>query len=115
MSLESIFLGIDPDEEQRRQDELDAALREQNQLDREKYGEKWYAQADAHVTAGAINVSKEIDDAFGEGWQDGINGIRNTAGAIIGTPFKLVPANAYVLGAIALFFWAGGAKFLKFK
>jgi len=120
MAFLDFFTGIDSEEEQARQDKLDAALRAENEKDRAKYGEDWFAQASAHVDQGAIpDVAGEVDDAFWDGWNDGADNIRKGVGStidtVVGTPLKLIPWQLWVAGALYLGWQLGAFKGLLAK
>lgn len=123
MSFFSRWLyGVDLDEEQARNDQLNRELAAENQRARDKYenlygtafADDYYAQAEAHrAGSNIVDVDGEVADAFGEGFNDGIANIRGVAGDVIGTPFKLIPWQLWALAGVALFIWAGGADWLK--
>jgi len=120
MAFLDFFTGIDSEEEQARQDKLDAALRAENEKDRAKYGEDWFAQASAHVDQGAIpDVAGEVDDAFWDGWQDGADNIRNGIGSTIntvtGSAFSVIPWQVWLAGAAYIAWQMGAFKGLLAK
>ncbi len=102
-----VFYGVDLDEEQKRQDELDAKLRDLNAKRREqgKYDQKTFEEAEANRKKSYIeDVDQEVDDAFWEGFDDGANNIRHGVGSTIntaiGTPLKLIPWQLWLAGAV---------------
>jgi len=113
--LSKWLFGVDIDEEQARQDSLNEGLRQENEADREKFGEAWFREAEANREAGAINdVGEEVTTAFEEGWNDGADNIRGAIGgtvnAVVGTPFKLIPWQVWLIAAVWAFFYFGGLK-----
>ncbi len=108
--------GVDVDEEQKRQQELDAQLAALNRsrLDAGIWDQNTYDQANAHLEASRIDdVSGEVDNAFQVGWNEGVDNIRGTAGAIIGTPFRLIPPIGWAILVVALLVYMGGWARLK--
>jgi hypothetical protein len=109
--LPSWVTGVDADETQKTMDETDAKLAALNQ---EKYQSgKWdqstYDQAQANLQKSKIvDVGGEIDDAFAEGFNDGISNVRGTLGSILAFPFKLIPPIGWLLILVALLVYMGG-------
>jgi len=113
---QKVLYGVDLDEEQAKQNELDAQLKIMN--DKALADGKWdndtYQLAEQHRVDSQINdVQGEVDKAFNSGLQDGIDNIRGGIGKTINFPFRLIPWQVYVIAGIALFFWMGGAALLK--
>lgn len=128
-----IFYGVDLDEEQRKQDELDAKLRELNERDYGPGGrlyEKITASGGIQEanqtldqvlenleTSRAGDVSDQVNDAFGEGLQEGYDNvtgaISNTLAAPIRFTFASIPWQLWALALVALFLYAGGGLWLK--
>ena len=88
----------------------DAKLAELNTRD---YGEggRFYTPSNykitqAHLAAEAQNPDAEIGAAFGEGLDEGASNIRGTIGGtinkIVGTAFKIVPWQVWLIAVIAL-------------
>lgn len=113
--FQKTLYGVDLDAEQARSDDLDQKLREQNQkaLARGAIDQKTYEITAAHVDAQAQNVEAEVDQAFDEGWNEGTANIRNGIADVVTSPLKLISWKLWVIGGIALFFYMGGAVFLK--
>jgi hypothetical protein len=112
---EKLFTGVDLEAEQKRSDDLDKQLLEQNQkaLERGVYTEQQFEESNGRIEAGAVDVDKEVGAAFAEGLNDGVNNVRNTIGDVATSPFQLISWKLWIVGAIALFFYMGGAGMLK--
>lgn len=128
----SIFTGVDLDEEQRKQDEADAKLRELNQKDYGPGGSIYnkiaseqgvetanetYDTVQEHLNGSHIDVEAEVEQAFKDGLKEGYD---NTTGAIkktIAAPFNFtwaaIPWQLLAAGAVALFLYMGGHLWLK--
>lgn len=113
MGLLAWWNGVE--DEQARSDELDRQRQALNASQREKRGEEWYQQTLANDAKSKLDVDAELNKAFGEGIDEGVSNIRGTLGSIINLPFKLIPWQAYVIGAVVLFFYFGGGVLLRRK
>lgn len=108
---QKMVYGEDLDEEQARQNDLDAKLAAENKrdLDAGVYDKKTFDTAEAHRIAGQINdVHGEVAAAFDEGWDEGVDNIRNTAGSALSLPLRLIPPIGWVLLVVALLVYMGG-------
>jgi hypothetical protein len=119
------FYGVDLDEEQARQDDLDRRLREMNERDYGRGGrlyerisaERGEAAADEtyqdvldNLESSRIDdVEAQVRDAFYEGLQDGTRNIQRG----FDFSFGAIPWQLWAAGAVALFLWAGGGAWLK--
>jgi hypothetical protein len=116
--IETQFTGIDAEDEQRRNDESDATIARQNQelRDRGTWTEQQYNDAETHRAATSLDVASEVNSAFVEGLHDGADNIRRgiggTINGIVGNAFRLIPWQVWVIGALALFFYIGGPRFV---
>jgi len=117
-----IFYGIDTDEEQRRSDSLDAALRVEQAADVARNPEKFLkhdAEVQAHIEAGRIDVDAEVNDAFQDGLKEGAGNIRGgiggTLNALVVTPLKIIPWQFWLAGAVYLAWRLGLLKPLLAK
>lgn len=108
-------IGIDLDAEQARSDALDQALREENQRDLASgaIDRAAFDLSNEQINGGYIDVNKEVGDAFTEGFNDGVKNISDTAGSAISLPFRLIPWQGYVIAAVVLFLYMGGASTLR--
>jgi hypothetical protein len=110
MAFLDFFTGVDSEAEQARQDDLDAKIRAENERDRLKYGEDWFAQTERNLGNGAIaDVEGEVDDAFWQGWGEGADNIRSVVGGTIDGD------SGGLASAIPWQVWAAGAAFLAYK
>lgn len=107
-----ILFGSDPAEDEAISDKADADLRALNA--KSGHDEAWQMQAEANIRAGVIDDAEgQVGDAFKEGFNDGVNNIKGFVGDAVSFPFRLIPWQVWALGAVALFFWMGGASLLK--
>jgi hypothetical protein len=115
--LQEWIYGVDLDAEQKRSDDLDAALARENKadLDNGTFTQAIYDEAEANRARGSINVEREVNDAFKEGFNDGVDNIRDAAGSALALPFRLIPPIAWVIIAIGLFFYLGGGVAVRKK
>src|SRR5687768_332239 len=106
MSLfEKWIYGVDPAEEQRRQDALEAALAAENEKDRARYGDKWFEEAQGNLEKSKIDERAEVDQAFDEGLQEGADNVT----AVISKPFEIAgTAVGSVLKAFPWWLWVAG-------
>ena len=115
--LSKLFLGVDLDEEQQRANEQDAALAQLNRdaLANGTYDQKTFDQAEANRLRGATpDIGGDVAHSFWQGFQEGAAKEKRFLGSAISFPFvKLIPWQLYLIGAIALFFYLGGAVYLK--
>lgn len=89
----------------------DARLDELNGRARELYGPPWWEEVQANR-----GTSSRAEDYRGEIYAEGLAGAReglaNVADAVT-RPVSRVPTQWLVLGAVALFLWAGGLGWLR--
>jgi hypothetical protein len=114
------FYGVDLDEEQQRSDQTNAALASLNQQAflSGKYDQKTYNEAErnrtvSYDTAGGANIAGDVSNTFWTSVDDNISSTRKGFGAIISAPFRLIPWQLWVIGAIALFIYMGGWVWLS--
>ena len=116
MSILSYLYG--DDENARRADAADAQLRAMNEERAKTLGAAWKAEVDRNyatqVTFGVDAQNKEIDAAFGEGWNDGkknVTGFVSGGFKVIGDGLSAVllgiPAWVWLAAAVALWGWLG--------
>ncbi len=103
-----LVYGVDLDEEQKRQDALDAALRTEVQadLDQGNISEAVYQQSMANIDQGAINVTDEVTTAFKQGLSESFP-VKALNGGI-----NLVPTWIWIVAAVFLFIYLGGIRML---
>jgi hypothetical protein len=121
--LDKLFLGTDLDAEQARSDRLDRELLTQNQqlVERGVWTEDQYDDFIEDISRKEStygqNVTKEVNESFVEGLQEGVANIRNRIGAAtqfaVTTPLKLIPWQVWVIAAIALALYLFGPRLLK--
>jgi hypothetical protein len=104
--FQKIIYGVDLDEEQARQNELDAQLKAMNDdaLARGIYDQSTWDAAEAHRTQTYLpDVAGDVSKAFDTGWNEGAANIRNTIGStvnrIVSTPFKVIPWQVWLIAA----------------
>jgi hypothetical protein len=97
--------------EQARGEELDRQLAELNRqrLESGFYTPEVYAQAMDNLSAGNVDVEKELSGAFTEGWKEGGDNVRRTVGdainSTVATVGRIIPWQIWlILGCIALFY-----------
>lgn len=118
--LSKLFYGVDLDEEQKRNDELNAQLAAENLRSRDKYAaeygegfaDNYYAQAEAHRLEGNFSdVSGEVSQAFDEGLAQGADNIRNAVGNTInrtvGSAFSIIPWQVWIAAGVFAAFYFG--------
>lgn len=117
---QKLLYGVDLDEEQKRQDELDRQLAALNKQRVESGGwdQAAYDLAEANRQASYIaDVAGQVDASFGEGWHEGAAAIRGETGEGINTvllsALKIVPWQLWLLAGLWLFLKTGGVKSLK--
>jgi hypothetical protein len=81
---------------------------------------KAYATVQGHVAAGTAadaHIGAQIDQAFTDQLNTEISDVGGAVSTAVKVPFKLawsaIPWQVWVLGAVLLFFYMGGAKLLK--
>jgi hypothetical protein len=113
--VEKLFTGYSSEELQAESDRADRALAEQNQkaYERGAIDLPTYQETQDNIARGQINASAEIGGAFNEGLKEGVDSVRVTIGDVVTSPFKLIDWRLYLVGALVLFFYMGGAEFLK--
>ena len=103
--LSRVFYGVDLDEEQARQDELDAKLKLENERDHaagalsdELFYEYERNREDNYIS----DVAGEVRNAFNTELNARANNVRDFAGDTIGfsilTPLKLIPWQVWLIG-----------------
>ena len=123
--------GIDLEEEQRRADELERQRQEMNKgyepggdiYERIKQQRGAAAADDAYSQVLAqdqnqdINVEKEVDEAFWEGWDEGYENITGGVRETIRAPFTFawdsIPWQLWAGGLVFLLYYMGGWTWLE--
>lgn len=103
--------GVDLDEEQARQNELDAALARENKrdLDAGVWDQATFDRAEANRIGSRIeDVHGQVNAAFREGLNDGVDNVRGAIGSTISFPFRLIPWQLWLIGVGALLVYMGG-------
>ncbi len=113
MGLLSFIYGVD--DAQAESDELDRKRMALNESQREKRGEEWFRQTQENDAKSVLNVDEELNDAFAEGFEEGVDNVRGTIGSILAFPFRLIPPIGWVLLIGAAFFYFGGGVLLRRK
>jgi hypothetical protein len=114
-----LVYGVDLDEEQRRQAELDAQLAALNRekLDSGDWSQKTYELASQQLNQSYIDVNAQVNQAFSEGAAGGATGIRTALGgtinSVVAGTFAVVPWQIWLLGLAWAFFSFGGPKWLS--
>ena len=107
--LSRTFYGVDLDEEQLRQDRLDAELAALNERKRAErpdiYSDDWYEEAENNRRASFISdVDGEVRDAFNTEVTERAANFRDFAGdavnAVVVSPFKLIPWQVWLAAAV---------------
>jgi hypothetical protein len=103
--------GLDPEADQKRGEDAEAALREDNKkkLASGAWDQQQYTIATQHIDAGVVNDAQgQVYEQFGVGFDEGAANINDIIGkgitGAISTPLKLIPWQAWVLLAIFLGF-----------
>lgn len=109
--IQRVLYGVDLDEEQYRQNQLDAALAAENAKDREKYGDAWFEEVSANLEESRIDVEAEVDREFEVGLQEGADNVTS----VISKPFEIAgKAAGSVLSAFPWWIWMIGLAALAF-
>ena len=110
MAFLDYFTGVDSEETQRELDETDRRDKElqAKRLADGKIDQNKYDATVARIDGERINVEGEVNGAFKEGFNDGIENVKGTLGDILAFPFKLIPPIGWLLIAGAAFFYFGG-------
>ena len=97
-----LFGGIDLDEEQAKQSELDAALRQQNQiaLEQGRISQDVFDQTEAHIAGSEIDVKQEVSDVF-------YDALDYNMGELVELPKKTVPWWVWAVGLVVVLGWLG--------
>lgn len=131
--LQKIFYGVDLDAEQARSDQLDAALRVQNEIDYGPGGPVYNQIASERGTAAANaayqqvtqrgaaddmpDIAGDVHGAFREGLHEGYENVTGGIRATLAAPFKFtwasLPWQLLLAGAIFAFFYFGGPQLVK--
>lgn len=125
--LSKWFTGIDTDEEQRRNEQLNAQLTtmQENALQSGRITPEEYAIYQEHAQTGATgDVNLQVREAFAEGAAEGfqnvltapgkaVGAVGGVASTLFGGVLKNVPWWAYLAAAVALFVWMGGLALLR--
>ena len=103
--LSRTFYGVDLDEEQLRQDRLDAELAALNERKRAErpdiYSDDWYEEAENNRRASYISdVDGEVRDAFNTEVTERAANFRDFAGDAVNAPFKLIPWQVWLAAAV---------------
>lgn len=118
MALLDWFTGIDSEEEQARIAETarkDAELQEAR-LQAGKITPAVYQRNMERIEADkGVNVAQEVNEAFAEGFQEGVGNVRGTIGDILAFPFRLIPPIGWVIIIGVLFFYFGGGVLVRRK
>lgn len=108
--------------EQARSDTLDAQRRAMNDEDAIAYGPEWYKQTQANDALSVQDVMADVDAGWNEGLADGEQnlkdvaaGVRRVGGDVLSFPISLIPWQAWLVLALLVFWWMGGAQMLKGK
>src|SRR4051812_11072860 len=111
---EKLFTGYSSADLQAESDKLDSDLAAQNEAAHERgaVSDDVYRETQDNIAAGSINAEAEISGAFDEGLKEGVDNVRGTIGDIVTAPLKLIDWRVWIVGAIALFFYMGGARYL---
>jgi hypothetical protein len=120
MFLDKFLYGVDLDEEQARQNDLDKQLAALNkkELESGSWDVEQFNTAEANRQAGAItNVQDDVHAAFSEGLQEGYElttgGIKRTLAAPFTFTFAAIPWQLWLAAAVALFIYMGGGVYLR--
>jgi hypothetical protein len=118
MGLWSWAFGVDA-ENAARAEQADATLA---RLNREKFDSgDWsaeqYQAVETRRLAAVFNPDQEIQQSFEAGWNEGLANekalIKDTINGVGGFVWGSIPWWVYIVGAVALFLWMGGATLLK--
>ncbi len=118
MGLWSFITGEDLEEAKRQSDAADAwnLARNKELLEEGKLTQENYDISREQINASRLeDPGAQVSAAFDEGFQDGVDNIRDAAGNVIALPFRLIPPIAWVLLAVGLFFYFGGGVLLRSK
>lgn len=107
--FQKLVLGVDLDEEQKRQEELDRAHAARNRelFDRGLWTEEDYNGAEQRRLETVItDPEAEVYDAFRQGLDEGAANIRGAVGGVVNTvvttPLKLIPWQLWLIGGVFL-------------
>jgi hypothetical protein len=117
MAFLDFFTGVDSEETQRQMDDTDAKLEELNRkkLEQGKWDQATYDEAQRNLARGHVNVEQEVNAAFKEGLDEGVENVKGSIGSILAFPFRLIPPIGWVLILGAAFFYFGGGILLRRK
>lgn len=80
----------------------------------ENYGPAYDAAVALNASRSQIgDVDTEINNATSEGFNDGVRNVRGTIGNVVSVPFRIIPWQLYVIGAVFLFLYMGGGTKLR--
>lgn len=119
MAWTDFFTGIDSEQVQADMDRADAwnAARNKQLYDEGKMTAANYQIAVEHINEGRIDVNAEVGAAFDEGLADGYDNVTGAIKDTIAAPFKFafasLPWHVYAIAAGVLFWYMGGAVFIK--
>jgi hypothetical protein len=124
MGFWSFITGTDLEAEQERSNNLDAQLAAMNQQDllSGKYDQSTFNQAEAnrkksYADEGGANLQGEVSGAFDQSINENTTAIRKGLTAVITEPLKiglkLIPWPVYVAAVLFLFFYLGGALWIR--
>jgi len=118
--LSKLFLGVDLDEEQRRNDELDQQLAALNQAKFQdgSWTDEQFAQAEAHrIASDNKDIAGDVAEVFNTSIQDSVSNAAAVTKGVLKTPFDFIfgalPWQLWLVAAVALFLYMGGGIFLR--
>lgn len=118
--LSKIFLGVDLDEEQRRNDEYDRQLAALNQakLQDGSWSDSTFAEAEAHrIASDNKDIAGEVVEVFNKSIEDSVSSAAAVTKGVLKTPFDFIfgalPWQLWLVAAVALFLYMGGGIFLR--
>lgn len=126
MAFLDFFTGVDSEQVQQDLEDFERIRQRQNAAVAERIREREGALAEEQYLAIVEaqdrenyqgNVEADVAAAFGEGFDEGAANIRgfvgDTVGAVVTTPFKLVPWWLLLTGVAAAFLYFGGPNLFR--
>lgn len=119
MAWLDFFTGSDTEADQAAMDRADAwnAARNKQLHDEGKMSDANYEIAVQHINEGHIDVEAEVNGAFKEGLDEGYDNVTGAIKTTLAAPFKFafasIPWHFYLVGGLVLFWYMGGAVFIK--